>query len=41
VQEAQLADAKFEQEKTKVAVALSGRIQAPITRTVPNLSYLS
>lgn len=41
VQEAQLADAKFEQEKTKVAVALSGRIQAPITRSTPNLNYLS
>lgn len=41
VQESQLADAKFEQEKTKVAVALSGRIQAPIQRSTPNLNYLS
>lgn len=40
VQEAQIADAKFEQEKVKVAVALSGRIQSPVQRTTPNLNYL-
>lgn len=40
IQEAQLADQKFEQEKIKVAVALSGRIQAPVQRTTPNLNYL-
>lgn len=40
VQEAQLADQKFEQEKVKVAVALSGRIQAPIIRSTPNINYL-
>lgn len=41
LQEAQLAQAQFDKEKTKVAKALSGRIQTPIQRTTPNLNFLT
>ena len=41
LQESQLAQAQFDKEKTKVAKALSGRIQTPIQKTTPNLNYLT
>lgn len=41
LQEAQLAQAQFDKEKTKVAKALSGRIQTPIEKTTPNLNFLT
>ena len=41
VQESQVAKQEFEEEKIRICRALSGRIIAPITRTTPNLSYLS
>lgn len=41
IQEAQVAGAEFEKEKNRVAISLSWRVQEPVQRTTPNLSYLS
>lgn len=40
IQEAQVADAKFENEKLRICKALNWRIQAPIQRTIPNINNL-
>jgi hypothetical protein len=40
VQESQVAKQEFEEEKLRICRALSGRIQAPIGRTLPNINYM-
>jgi hypothetical protein len=38
--QANLAGTKFKEELARVASSISGRIQSPIARTIPNISYL-